>query len=107
MAEGERAISELTKESPVPAAPRAPLRPAPAAEGTVVEERPEFKVLLFRRAQRVVLMVQPRREGQLAAAAVFLPEAPESSRPFKPQGAGLEFDLGPEERLRQVTAGWW
>ena len=52
---------------------------AGSGSGTVIEERSEFRVLLFRRAERVHLVVQPRREGQLAAAAVYLPDAPETA----------------------------
>jgi hypothetical protein len=112
MEEGERAILELTGEQP-PAMPDnvRPLRrdagqsPAPSSgSGTVVEERTEFRVLLFRRSERVHLVVQPRRQGQLAAAAVYLPDAPETARPAHPTDTGLDFDLGSEKQLERVTA---
>ncbi|MBK7860639.1 MAG: hypothetical protein IPJ65_18970 [Archangiaceae bacterium] len=110
MEEGERAILELTGGAPIADNVR-PLRRAagqgPGASsgsGQVVEERHEFRVLLFRRAQRVHLVVQPARDGALAAAAVFLPDAPERGRPSHATEAGLDFELGPEQQLERVTA---
>lgn len=111
MEEGERAIVELTGGAPTSPDNVRPLRrdagqgsPAAAASGQVVEERNEFRVLLFRRAQRVHLVVQPRRDGALAAAAVFLPDAPESARPSHATEAGLDFELGHEKQLERITA---
>lgn len=105
--EGERAIEELEatqgkrENNVVPL--RADVGPR-STDGTIVDERPEFKVLLFRGGQRVRLVVHPRREGSLAAAAVFLPDAPDQSKPHKRTDSGFEFDLGPQERLQRVTA---
>jgi hypothetical protein len=111
MEEGERAILELTGEAPTTPDNVRPLRraagqgSAPASGGgTVVEERSEFRVLLFRRAERVHLVVQPRRQGQLAAAAVYLPDSPEKALPSHPTDTGLDFDLGSEKQLERVTA---
>jgi hypothetical protein len=113
MEEGERAILELSGEQPPMPDNVRPLPRRDAGQGsaqdktstsTVVEERTEFRVLLFRRTERVHLVVQPRRPGQLAAAAVYLPDAPEATRPFTPTAAGLDFDLGPEKQLERVTA---
>src|SRR5439155_2945917 len=109
MEEGERAIVELTGGAPVnPDNVRALRRDAgqgsSAPQAQVVEERNEFRVLVFRKSQRVHLVVQPRRDGALAAAAVFLPDAPELARPSHATQAGLDFELGPEKQLERVTA---
>jgi hypothetical protein len=109
MEEGERAILELSGEQPptpdnVRSLPRRDAGQPSKSTGTVVEERTDFRVLLFRRTERVHLVVQPRRAGQLAAAAVYLPESPETTRPYTPTDAGLDFDLGPEKQLDRVTA---
>jgi hypothetical protein len=109
MEEGERAILELTGDQPpmpdnVRPLPRRDAGQPSKSTGTVVDERTEFRVLLFRRTERVHLVVQPRRTGQLAAAAVYLPESPETTRPFTATDAGLDFDLGPEKQLDRVTA---
>jgi len=116
MEEGERAILELTGSTPTPpdnvrelrrAAGQGSTTTAPAsskASGQVVEERREFRVLLFRRSANIHLVVQPLRDGALAAAAVFLPDAPETARPSHATEAGLDFELGPEKQLERVTA---
>ncbi|MBL8953883.1 MAG: hypothetical protein JNK82_24110 [Myxococcaceae bacterium] len=114
MEEGERAILELTGAAPQNADNVRELRRAAgqgatatspsAGSGQVVEERREFRVLLFRRAAKVHLVVQPSRDGALAAAAVFLPDAPEVARPSHATEAGLDFELGPEKQLERVTA---
>jgi hypothetical protein len=110
MEEGERAVLELTGGAPTHPDNVLPLRrdagrpSTQPASGQVVEERSEFRVLLFRRAQRVHLIVQPARDGALAAAAVFLPDAPERARPSHATPAGLDFELGSEAQLERVTA---
>lgn len=113
MEEGERAILELTGGAPTNPDNVRPLRrdagqsstaASASGSGQVIEERNEFRVLLFRRSQRVHLVVQPRRDGALAAAAVFLPDAPEVARPSHATEAGLDFELGPEKQLERVTA---
>jgi hypothetical protein len=113
MEEGERAILELTGGGPTNPDNVRPLRrdagqgssaTAAAGSGQVIEERNEFRVLLFRKSQRVHLVVQPRRDGALAAAAVFLPDAPEVARPSHATEAGLDFELGPEKQLERITA---
>ncbi len=114
MEEGERAILELTGAGPSTpdnvrqlrrAAGQGSTASAPSkGSGQVVEERREFRVLLFRRSSNVHLVVQPLRDGALAAAAVFLPDAPEVARPSHATEAGLDFELGPEKQLDRVTA---
>jgi hypothetical protein len=106
MEEGERAIIELTGAAPVPTPDNVrPLRRAAGqGQGQVVDERPEFRVLVFRRSQRVHLVVQPVRDGALAAAAVYLPDSPETPRTSHATEAGLDFELGPEEQLLRTTA---
>jgi hypothetical protein len=108
MDEGERAIEELVGGPTAPPAMPDNVRPlrrdAGPSSGQIVSERREFKVLLFRRAQRVHLVVQPTRDGALAAAAVFLPDAPETPRTSHATEAGLEFELGAVEQLERVTA---
>lgn len=75
--------------------------PAPGDRGSVqvIEDRQDFKVLVFRRSQRIRLVVQPVRTDRFAAAAVFLPDAPNTARPSRDTAEGLEFDLGPEHLL--------
>ncbi len=103
--EGERAIEELT------AAPRgtAPSnvvsmpadRPRPRPDR--VEERADFRVLIFK-ARTVQVVVQATNSDRLAAAAVFLPDAPERPLPSESTEQGLSFDLGPSERLAAKRA---
>jgi hypothetical protein len=77
----------------------------PAADGPqVVEERAEFRLLVLRGRQRLQVVVQPRRQDHLAAAAVYLPGAPQRSVGATPGAYGLHFDVGPAERLRGAVA---
>ncbi|MBS1152644.1 MAG: hypothetical protein H6Q89_4342, partial [Myxococcaceae bacterium] len=67
LVEGERAIEELA--GPVPELKVIPIDRAPSGriepgKGELIAERPEFKVLLFRRKERVQLVVQPQRKDR-------------------------------------------
>ena len=107
MAEGERAIEELA--GPAPIVNVIPIDRAPAGrseprEGELVAEGAEFKVLLFRRRDRVQVVVQPQRTERFASAAVFLADAPEFARPSTSTAEGLEFDLGPSSKMEGKQA---
>jgi hypothetical protein len=104
MEEGDLAIDDVTKDDapslrpapvPLPVEPRAP---------EIVEERSEFRLLVFRAKQRVQVVVQPRRQDRFAAAAVYLPDQPQRSLPSEPGDHGLHFDVGAPERVRGVVA---
>lgn len=107
MAEGERAIEQLVGPEPIvnviPIDRGAAERGEPRG-GEVIAERAEFKVLLFRRRERVQVVVQPRRTDRFASAAVFLTEAPETARPSTSTAEGLEFDLGPAAKVKGQQA---
>ncbi len=106
MDEGERAIEELsgTRDNVIPVKFDAPRREMSSGSPEVVEDRADFQVLLFRRKERVQVVVHPRRSDRIAAAAVFLPDSPEISQPARTTAEGFEFDLGPEEKLRGQRA---
>lgn len=75
----------------------------------IIEERAEFKVLLFRSKKNVQVVVQPHRLDRLAAAAVYRSDKagsdqPDGAFPSSPGDMGLHFDLGPPERLTGVIA---
>ncbi|MBL8922891.1 MAG: hypothetical protein JNJ54_28845 [Myxococcaceae bacterium] len=106
MEEGDLAIDDVTKDE-VPVLRAAPVPPAveprsPAPE--IVEERSEFRLLVFRAKQRVQVVVQPRRQDRFAAAAVYLPDQPQRSVPHEPGDHGLHFDVGAPERVRGLVA---
>lgn len=105
--EGERALEELTRGDQPPtlrsASGSQPVEPR-SAKPEIIEERSEFKLLLFRSAKRVQVVVQPRRQDRFAAAAVFLPDSPQQSVPSQPGDHGLTFELGPSERVAGQTA---
>ncbi|MCC6332913.1 MAG: hypothetical protein IT380_02870 [Myxococcales bacterium] len=106
MEEGERAIEEVTKddEPPLRSAPvPLPVEPRSSAP-EVVEERTEFKVLVFRTKTRVQVVVQPRRTDRFAAAAVFRSDEPERGLPSRSGELGHEFDLGAPEDVAGRTA---
>ena len=103
LAEGERAIEELVGPPPelvnvIPIDRAAPGRAEPG-KGELVAERAEFEVLLFRRKERVQLVVQPQRKDRFSTAAVYLADAPEVARPSTSTAEGIEFDLGPVSKL--------
>lgn len=104
MEAGERAIDELSEglaSAPLAAAPHAR---APSESLEVIEERTEFKLLVFRSKQKVQVVVQPRRQDRFAAAAVYLPDHPQRSVAHEVGEHGLHFDVGPAERVRGVRA---
>lgn len=70
----------------------------------VVEQRPEFKVLVFRTKQSVQVVVQPQRLDRFAAAAVFRGDDPDRAVPSRPGDMGLHFDLGSPERVAGTRA---
>jgi len=89
--------------TPVSAGP-SPAHDAERGSVEVIEERTDFKVIVFRRSQRVRLVVQPVRTDRFAAAAVFLPDQPNTARPSRDTAEGLEFDLGSEHQLAGQVA---
>jgi hypothetical protein len=101
----EAAIAEETLNDP-------PQNPAPVStpvERTsnapeIIEERAEFKVLLFRTKKNVQVVVQPHRLDRLAAAAVYRSDEPDRPFPSAPGDMGLHFELGAPERLVGVLA---
>ncbi len=103
LAEGERAIEEVAglvaemKMIPIVRDPSARIEPI---RGEVIAERSEFKLLLFRRSDRVQLVVQPQRKDRFATAAVYLADAPDVARPSTTTAEGLEFDLGVASKLQ-------
>lgn len=108
LAEGERAIEEIAGPAPeqvnvIPIERAMPGR-LEARDGEIVAERADFKVLLFRRKERVQLVVQPQRKDRFSTAAVYLADAPEVARPSTSTAEGIEFDLGPAARLQGQQA---
>ncbi|MBL8941349.1 MAG: hypothetical protein JNM69_42780 [Archangium sp.] len=107
MEEGDLEIAALTKDEPVmKVAPvlQLPVERTAKEAPEVVEERTEFKLLVFRTKQRVQVVVQPRRQDRFAAAAVYLPDQPQRSVAHEVGDHGLHFDVGAAERVRGVVA---
>jgi hypothetical protein len=104
MEAAEAAITEETQNDPPPnpAPVRPPVERSNAPE--IIEERPEFKVLLFRTKKNVQVVVQPHRLDRLAAAAVYRSDEPDRPFPSAPGDMGLHFDLGAPERVAGVLA---
>ena len=107
LVEGERAIEE--NEGPAPVVNVIPIDRATSGriepgKGELIAERAEFKVLLFRRRERVQLVVQPQREDRFSTAAVYLADAPETARPSTSTAEGIEFDLGLASKLQGQQA---
>ena len=101
----EAAITEETQDEVV--VPRAAPVTIPVERSSspeVIEERAEFKVLLFRSKKSVQVVVQPHRVDRLAAAAVYRSDEPDRPFPSSPGDMGLHFDLGAPERLVGVLA---
>jgi len=102
MEAAESAITEETKDEV-----RAPVSlPVERTSNTpeIIEERSEFKVLLFRTKKNVQVVVQPHRLDRFAAAAVYRSDEPERAFPSRPGDMGIHFDLGDPEKLGGVTA---
>lgn len=70
----------------------------------IIEERSDFKVLLFRSKKNVQVVVQPQRLDRFAAAAVYRNDEPDRGFPSSPGDMGVHFDLGAPERLVGVVA---
>jgi hypothetical protein len=70
----------------------------------IIEERSEFKVLLFRTKKNVQVVVQPHRLDRFAAAAVYRSDEPDRAFPSKPGDMGIHFDLGEPEKLAGTMA---
>jgi hypothetical protein len=98
MADAERTIGDLDLPAVAPLPGAKPERP-PSVR--VLEDRPEATVLLMRRKERLVLVLQPHRE-KFAAAAVYLGSRAEKPLKGKSRADGLEYDLGAEEKLSGV-----
>jgi hypothetical protein len=104
--EGDRAIDEVTKDDTITLraaevlAAAEPRGPSPE----LVEERTEFKLLVFRTKQRVQVVVQPRRQDRFATAAVYLPDNPQRGVPSEVGEHGLHFDVGAPERVEGLVA---
>ena len=101
----EAAIAEETKGEAV-AVPNAPVS-TPVERSSnpeIIEERAEFKVLLFRSKKSIQVVVQPHRLDRLAAAAVYRSDEPDRPFPSAPGDMGLHFELGAPERLVGVLA---
>jgi hypothetical protein len=89
MAAGEEAIDALTEVStsvPV-SAPVERVQQTPQ----LVEEHPEFKVLVFRAKKNVTVVLQPGNADRFATAAVYRGDQPVASQPGE---FGLHFNVG-------------
>jgi hypothetical protein len=80
-----------------------PVEPRSSAP-EIIEERAEYKVLVFRTKARVQVVVQPRRPDRFAAAAVFRSDQPERALPSRSGELGHEFDLGTPAETAGRTA---
>ncbi|MFZ5444316.1 MAG: hypothetical protein ACOZQL_30240 [Myxococcota bacterium] len=107
MEAAESAILEETKDEAVVSPGVVPV-PLPVERSSnapeIVEERSEFKVLLFRSKKNVQVVVQPHRLDRFAAAAVYRSDEPDRPFPSSPGDMGLHFDLGAPERLAGALA---
>ncbi len=100
----ESAITEETKDEVLAPATVPAFAVERASAPEIVEERSEFKVLLFRSKKNVQVVVQPHRLDRFAAAAVFRSDEPDRACPSSPGDMGLHFDLGAPERLAGLVA---
>lgn len=71
---------------------------------SVVAERAEVRVLLFRSKQHLRVVVQPKRGDRLAAAALYRSDVPDRPFPSSPGELGLQFDLGDPQPLIGLLA---
>lgn len=102
----ETAIAEETKDEVAVSNPAPVSTPVERTSNApeIIEERAEFKVLLFRTKKNVQVVVQPHRLDRLAAAAVYRSDEPDRPFPSAPGDMGLHFELGAPERLVGVLA---
>jgi hypothetical protein len=101
MEAAESAILEAAGDEVLqsPGAAPVPLPVERSSTPEIIEERTEFKVLLFRTKRTVQVVVQPHRLDRFAAAAVYRSDDPDRSWPARPGDMGVHFDLGDPERL--------
>ncbi len=105
MEAAEAAIAEETaSEVAVPQSAPVSIPVERSITPEIIEERAEFKVLLFRTKKAVQVVVQPHRLDRLAAAAVYRSDEPDRPFPSAPGDMGIHFDLGAPERLVGVLA---
>lgn len=105
MEAAEAAIAEETAgEVAVPQSAPVSIPVERRSNPEIIEERAEFKVLLFRSKKAVQVVVQPHRMDRLAAAAVYRSDEPDRPFPSAPGDMGIHFDLGAPERLVGVLA---
>ncbi|MFO0596092.1 MAG: hypothetical protein U0228_12325 [Myxococcaceae bacterium] len=102
MEAAESAITDETKDEVRSVPVSSPVERSSTPE--IIEERSEFKVLLFRTKKSVQVVVQPHRLDRFAAAAVYRSDEPERSFPARPGDMGVHFDLGEPERVAGTTA---
>lgn len=106
MEAAETAILEATGDEILqsPGAAPVPLPVERSSTPEIIEERTEFKVLLFRTKRNVQVVVQPHRLDRFAAAAVYRSDDPERSWPARAGDMGVHFDLGEPERVAGARA---
>jgi hypothetical protein len=102
MEAAESAITEETKDEVRSVPVSSPVERSSTPE--IIEERSEFKVLLFRTKKSVQVVVQPHRLDRFAAAAVYRSDEPERAYPSKSGDMGVHFELGEPERVAGTTA---
>lgn len=106
MESAEEVINDVMKNPEV--APSHAVVPVPSVERAsspeIVEERLEFRVLLFRTKKNVQVVVQPHRLDRFAAAAVFRSDEPDRAFSSTPGDMGLHFDLGHPDELNGIFA---
>lgn len=90
MAAGDEAIDELTQDLSPRVPVSAPVERAPHTP-QLIEEQPEFKVLVFRVKKSVTVVLQPGHVDRFAAAAVYRGDHPVPSAPGE---FGLHFVVG-------------
>ncbi|MFT3708144.1 MAG: hypothetical protein QM817_10865 [Archangium sp.] len=98
MEAAESAISDETKDE-VRSVPVVSSPVERSSTPEIIEERSEFKVLLFRTKKNVQVVVQPHRLDRFAAAAVYRSDEPDRAFPSKPGDMGIHFDLGEPDAL--------
>jgi hypothetical protein len=101
MEAAEAALDEVDGAPASPTHAAAPERPAPPQ---LIEERDDFKVLVFRTRRSVQVVVQPRRPDRFAAAAVYRGDSADTPVESRPGEFGLHFDCGAPERAAGTSA---
>ncbi len=101
MAAGDAAIDEVEGGSAAPAPISLPVERRTEVPSHVAEHA-EFKVLVFRSAKSVQVVVQPRFPDRFAAAALFRSDDAGRSLTSTSTDRGHEFELGAPEQLAEV-----